>query len=94
MNCLSLLFQVWALVKNKKIKKKNLSLSSFQPFVQQPVSILSMPLLGGGLHTGKMWVLPNTWLVKAVMKSGLPKSVVLALSAGLDILASSIFGLD
>lgn len=44
-------------------EKKNPSLSSFQPFVQQPASILSMPLLGGGLQR-KMWVLSNTFLVK------------------------------
>lgn len=70
-NCLSLLFQVWARVK----KKKNPSLSSFQPFVQQPASILSKPLLGGGVQR-KMWVLSNTFLVKWVIKSALPWSVL------------------
>lgn len=65
---LSLLFQVWALVK----KKRNLSRSSFQPFIQQPASILSMPLLGGGLYPWKMWALPNSWLVNRVIKSAMP----------------------
>lgn len=56
----------------RKEKKRNPSRSSFQPFIQQPASILSIPLLGGGLQTRRMWVLPNDWLVSRVIKSALP----------------------
>ena len=85
---LFLLFQVWALVKEKK--ERNPSHSSFQPFIQQPASILSVPLLGGGLQTRKMWVQPNRWLVNRVIKSACLGAVL----AGLDVLAVPIFGLD
>lgn len=73
----------------KEKKKRNPSRSSVQPFFEQPASIVSMPLLGGGLQTGKMWVLPNSWLVSRVIKS-----VLKCLQAVLDVLAAPIFGLD
>jgi len=67
---LSLLFQVWALI--EEIKKRNPSPSSFQPFIQQPASILSVLLLGGGLRPRSMWVLLGSRPVNHVLKSALP----------------------